>query len=608
MKYRRCGVVAFLLLTLPVSHALAVQIDLPPTAEARRHLERAEQELLRGESEPAEREALRAINLAPDYAHAYDIYMYSLRDREPTQERFRQLAEANPQRAVYWYAHGRIAEDVVENRRALARVVELAPKSPWGYYGQAYLARTVDTDLEKAIALLETAHSLTPNEPAVASALASSLAARINANESSPDTVKWRKRAKHLIEIAGSGPSSFEAASALRVGFFLGTNDENAEYARRYVERFPAGSGAGMAYGIWLEHLMAKDPAAAAARAREALTKLDATRFASERQKIFNDVILARAEEQGREAIDALAIEMLNSPETSTAIFLTLARTYQDGRDPAIGIRLAKRGIELDAKTPEANRAQGHAPFLRVTLARILLRSGEPEQAVAALDEIKDESYRSYVAVIAGEAYMKLGQTAKAYDAYVTTVAFQPTPEFERLLGDAARALGRSEKETAAAVWAKRDASAKPATAFALDSLDGKKVSLADYRGKILLLTFWFPACGPCRAEFPYLQRIFEKYKDRGLAVVAIDVESDDAGARKFMSGQGITFPSLRGTWQLARESYRVGGAPTSFLIGPQGNVYFTHIGYRGPTGIEQIVREVEALLEHAADQPEPKK
>ena len=60
-------------------------------------------------------------------------------------------------------------------------------------------------------------------------------------------------------------------------------------------------------------------------------------------------------------------------------------------------------------------------------------------------------------------------------------------------LGAAAKAAGRSPAETDAAVWAARDARAKPAADFTLTSLDGKPVSFSSLRGKVVLLNFWFP-------------------------------------------------------------------------------------------------------------------
>ena len=69
----------------------------------------------------------------------------------------------------------------------------------------------------------------------------------------------------------------------------------------------------------------------------------------------------------------------------------------------------------------------------------------------------------------------------------------------------------------------------KPAPAFTLPDLSGKKVSLANYRGKALLINFWATWCGPCKLETPWLVDLRNKYAAQGFEVLGIDTEGDDA-------------------------------------------------------------------------------
>jgi peroxiredoxin len=82
---------------------------------------------------------------------------------------------------------------------------------------------------------------------------------------------------------------------------------------------------------------------------------------------------------------------------------------------------------------------------------------------------------------------------------------------------------------------------------------------------------------------------------------VSIDVTSDDEGARKFLEEKKITFTSLRGSWEAAREKYGVDGTPANFLIDQQGRVLFEHFGFRGEEGIKQMGSEIEAMLSRPA-------
>lgn len=59
---------------------------------------------------------------------------------------------------------------------------------------------------------------------------------------------------------------------------------------------------------------------------------------------------------------------------------------------------------------------------------------------------------------------------------------------------------------------------------FLLESLEGKKVKLSDYRGQVVLLNFWATWCGPCKEEMPYLQKAYEKFHDQGVVVLAVNI------------------------------------------------------------------------------------
>ena len=68
----------------------------------------------------------------------------------------------------------------------------------------------------------------------------------------------------------------------------------------------------------------------------------------------------------------------------------------------------------------------------------------------------------------------------------------------------------------------------KPAPAFALDDLTGKKVSLASYKGKAVMINFWATWCGPCKLETPWLVELRKKYAAQGFEVLGVDTEGDD--------------------------------------------------------------------------------
>jgi thiol-disulfide isomerase/thioredoxin len=133
-----------------------------------------------------------------------------------------------------------------------------------------------------------------------------------------------------------------------------------------------------------------------------------------------------------------------------------------------------------------------------------------------------------------------------------------------------------------------------PAPDFQLTGLDGKPVSLADARGKIILLNFWASWCGPCRAEVPDLVDLQTRYKDR-LQVIGLIVDDDDMDAiHQFVKDFGINYPVGVAPAELRVEYGGIPALPTSFILNAQGRVVQKHVGLRDPALYEI---EIRALL-----------
>ena len=79
---------------------------------------------------------------------------------------------------------------------------------------------------------------------------------------------------------------------------------------------------------------------------------------------------------------------------------------------------------------------------------------------------------------------------------------------------------------------------------FTLDRLDGEgTISLADYRGKAVVVNFWASWCGPCKTEAPLLQDAWERYREQGLVVLGVDAQDLRSDGRRFVERYGITYP-----------------------------------------------------------------
>ncbi|MBS0192008.1 MAG: redoxin domain-containing protein [Phycisphaerales bacterium] len=120
---------------------------------------------------------------------------------------------------------------------------------------------------------------------------------------------------------------------------------------------------------------------------------------------------------------------------------------------------------------------------------------------------------------------------------------------------------------------------------FKLKDADGKEYSLADFKGKVLVLTFWGTWKPACQDALPAIQTINEKYKERGVSVVGLNFEqSPKADPDKFVKDKGYTFLSLKQAQPIAGP-YKVANWPTFYVIGRDGKVVWTSGSLLSPPG-----------------------
>ncbi|GMT44363.1 MAG: hypothetical protein IEMM0006_0195 [bacterium] len=125
---------------------------------------------------------------------------------------------------------------------------------------------------------------------------------------------------------------------------------------------------------------------------------------------------------------------------------------------------------------------------------------------------------------------------------------------------------------------------------FKLKNLNGKTVSLKDYRGKFILLNFMATWCMWCRKEMPHLQKLHERFKDKDFVIIAVFSDREGAQVVKpFIKKSGYTFTKNSGTYNSGlldptgrvTAMYRVTGTPTTYLIDKSGNAFAVAQGYR---------------------------
>jgi len=143
----------------------------------------------------------------------------------------------------------------------------------------------------------------------------------------------------------------------------------------------------------------------------------------------------------------------------------------------------------------------------------------------------------------------------------------------------------------------------KPAVNFTVKDIDGKTVKLADLRGKVVVVDFWATWCGPCKASFPFLQKVYEKYKDNpSVRILAFNTWENETGTKreelvkKFMADNKYTFPVVYDEGYV--EKYGVEGIPTKFIIDKNGKLQFKSVGFmNGQKMIDEMTLEIDMLL-----------
>ena len=137
---------------------------------------------------------------------------------------------------------------------------------------------------------------------------------------------------------------------------------------------------------------------------------------------------------------------------------------------------------------------------------------------------------------------------------------------------------------------------AGPKTAPALELPDeqGKKVKLADYKGKVVLLDFWATWCGPCKIEIPWFIEFQRKYKDQGFTVLGVAMDEEGFQVvRPFAEQYKMNYPLLLGNEEAASAFGGVDVLPTTFLIDRTGRIVATHQGLVSKDEIEDGIRKL---------------
>jgi len=127
-----------------------------------------------------------------------------------------------------------------------------------------------------------------------------------------------------------------------------------------------------------------------------------------------------------------------------------------------------------------------------------------------------------------------------------------------------------------------------------LPGLNGE-VDLSQLRGKVVYLDFWASWCTPCIKSFPWMNQMKTTYAEQGLEIVAVNLDKDQKLAEAFLEKMDVNFKIAFDPAGDSATTYKLRGMPSSYLIGRDGKLYATHIGFRekDKPKMEQAIKQL---------------
>ena len=248
---------------------------------------------------------------------------------------------------------------------------------------------------------------------------------------------------------------------------------------------------------------------------------------------------------------------------------------------------------------------------IRKEVAESLIEANKLEQdqkykeAMSKLGQVKLPRFNyidDFITLKKASLQEKSGNVKAAYDSLSVKFAKLPTNALYSALESYGSTIGKSNAQISKDIEQIRTGTAVAAYPFELGLYtSNEKLNLNALKGKVILLTFWFPGCAPCREEFPHFQTVVNSFKGDSLVYLGINVSpSQDGYVLPFLKNNKYSFIPLHGNSTFAQQKYGVTGEPQNFLIDKDGKIIFDDFRIDN-SNLRTLELMISSLLEQKA-------